>query len=256
MEGKQNGAPALARGLKILEVLAGADEDLPVSVLKEEAKIPGPSLWRLLRVLRDNGYVSYDPQRHTYRLGYKLLYMGNILLDRMGFRSEARNYLRKLVDLTGETAEFSGRLKDELVLIDQEESPQAVRLFSRVGSTYPYFHATAPGKVYLAQMPEEKLESVIARIGLPSITEFTVTNLDVLKKELKKVRARGYAVDNEEMRLGVFRVAAPVFDHRGKIVGCLGVAGPSFRTDEDKTKDMGSHVKAVAKELSKEVSRR
>jgi DNA-binding IclR family transcriptional regulator len=256
MEGKQNGAPALTRGLKILEVLAGADEDLPISVLKEEAEIPGPSLWRLLRVLRDNGYVSYDPQRHTYRLGYKLLYMGNVLLDRMGFRSEARNYLRKLVDLTGETAEFSGRLKDELVLIDQEESPQAVRLFSRVGSTYPYFHATAPGKVYLAQMPEEKLEGVIARIGLPSITEFTVTDLEALKQELKKIRARGYAVDYQEMRLGVFRVAAPVYDHRGKIVGCLGVAGPSFRTDEDKTKDMGRHVKAVAKELSKEVSRR
>jgi DNA-binding IclR family transcriptional regulator len=256
MEDKQSGAPALARGLKILEALASADVEFTFSSLKQESKIPAPSLWRLLRVLRDSGYVIYDPERHTYRLGYKFLYMGNILLGRMGFRSEARNYLRKLVDLTGETAEFSGRLSDELVLLDQEESPQAVRLFSRIGSTYPYFHATAPGKVYLAQMPEERLESVVERIGLPSITEFTVTDFDVLKKELKQIRAQGYAVDNQEMRLGVFRVAAPVFDGSSKIVGCLGVAGPSFRLDKDKAKSMGRDVKSVAKELSKEVSQR
>ncbi len=246
----------MARGLKILEILAGADAELPFSSLKQESKIPAPSLWRLLHVLRDNGYVIYDPERHTYRLGYKFLYMGNILLDRMGSRSEARNHLRKLVGLTGETAEFSGRLRDELVLLDQEESPQAVRLFSRIGSTYPYFHATAPGKVYLAQMPAEKLESVIERIGLPSITEFTVTDFDALEKELRKIRAQGYAIDNQEMRLEVFRVAAPVFDGSGRIVGCLGVAGPSFRLDRDKAKSMARDVKTVAGELTREVSQR
>lgn len=256
MEGKQSGAPALARGLKILEILAGADEELPFSSLKQESKIPTPSLWRLLHVLRENEYVIYDPERHTYRLGYKFLHMGNVLLDRMGFRPEARNYLRKLAELTGETAEFSGRLRDELVLLDQEEGHQAVRLYSRIGSTYPYFHATAPGKVYLAQMPEEKLESVIERIGLPSITEFTVTDLDALKKELKKIRSQGYAVDNQEMRLGVFRVAAPVFDGSGRTVGCLGVAGPSFRFDKDKTESMAKDVKSVAGELTREVNQR
>ncbi len=226
------------------------------SSLKQESKIPAPSLWRLLHVLRDNGYVIYDPERHTYRLGYKFLYMGDILLDRMGFRPEARNHLRKLVDLTGETAEFSGRVRDELVLLDQEESHQAVRLYSRIGSTYPYFYATAPGKVCLAQMAEEKLESVIERIGLPSITEFTVTDFDALKRELEKIRAKGYAFDNQEMRLGVFRIASPVFDGNGKIAGCLGISGPSFRLDKDKVKAMASDVKVVAKELSKEVTQR
>ncbi|VBB46273.1 IclR helix-turn-helix domain protein [uncultured Desulfatiglans sp.] len=252
----QRGAPALSRGLKILEVLAAADGELSFSSLKETSQVPGPSLWRLLHVLRDTGYVLYDPKNHTYRLGYKFLYMRNLLLDRIGFRSEARHYLRKLVDLTGETAEFSGRVKDELVLLDQDESPQAVRLFSRIGSTYPYFHATAPGKVYLAYMPEGRLESVIERIGLPAITEYTVTDFGVLKQQLAKVRAEGYAVDHQEMRLGVFRIASPVFGADGKVVACLGVAGPSFRLDDEKENFIGGAVKHVAEELSREVSQR
>jgi DNA-binding IclR family transcriptional regulator len=255
MEGKPNGAPALTRGLKILEVLAGADSELSFSSLKQELEIPAPSLWRLLHVLRDSGYVLYDPERHTYRLGYKFLYMGNILLDRLGFRSEARSYLRKLVDLTGETAEFSGRLKDELVLLDQEESHQALRLYSRIGGTYPYFHATAPGKVYLARMSEGRLKSVIERIGLPSITEFTVTDFEVLKEELNQVRAQGYASDYQEMRLGVFRIAAPVFDGNGSIAGCLGVAGPFYRLDDEKADVIAEYTKQMANKMTQEVTK-
>ena len=249
-------APALTRGLEILEVLAGEEAELTFALLKNILNIPGPSLWRILNVLRDSGYVIYDPERHSYRLGFKFLYMGNILLNRIGFRSEARDTLKKLVSLTEETAELSARFKDELILLDQVESPRAVRLYSRIGSTYPYFHATAPGKVYLAHMTEEKLQRVMTRIGLPSITEFTHTDFTLLKKELKKIRSQGYAVDNQEMRLGIFRIASPVFDEAGRIIACLGVAGPSFRLDQDHVAIMGAQVRGVAEELSREVNRR
>jgi DNA-binding IclR family transcriptional regulator len=246
----------LTRGLEILDVLAQEESELSFASLKNLLNIPGPSLWRILNVLRETGYIIYDPERHSYRLGFKLLYMGNILLNRIGFRSEARETLKKLVSLTEETAELSARFKDELVLLDQVESPKPVRLYSRIGSTCPYFHATAAGKVYLAHMTEEKLQRVMARTGLPSITDFTQTDFSLLKKELKKIRAQGYAVDNQEMRLGVFRIASPVFDDAGRIIACLGVAGPSFRLDPDHVALMGANVKGVAEELSREVSRR
>jgi DNA-binding IclR family transcriptional regulator len=247
-------APALTRGLQILELLTQEDGEWNFKAIKERLGIPGPSLWRLVNVLRDCGYILYDQEKHNYRLSLKFLYLGNVILHQAGFRSEVRDYLVKLVNLTGETAELSARWKDELVLLDQVESPDAVRLFSRVGSTYPYFHATAPGKVYLAHMDKDKLERVTQKIGLPSITTFSQTHFPRLKKELNQIKQQGYAIDNQEMRLGVFRIASPIFDRNGLISGCLGIAGPSFRLDKKRGETLGEIVKKVAEELSNEVN--
>jgi len=216
--------------------------------------IPTPSLWRILWVLRDNGYLLFDQDKKTYRLGFKFLYLGNILLNRMGFRSQARGYLKQLVELTGETAELSARIKDQLILIDQIDGPEAVRLFSRIGSAYPYFHATAPGKVYLAHITGEKLKRVMDRMGLPRITRHTITTFTKLENQLKSVKERGYGFDRQEMRIGVSRIAAPVFDHLGQVVACLGVAGPSFRITTKNYETIGKWTKDLADQLSEELS--
>jgi len=246
-------APALERGLKVLELLAEESSELGLNSIAHTLNIPVPSLWRILGVLRDNGYVLFDPDRKTYRLGFKFLYLGNIALNRMGFRSQARGYLKQLVELTGETAELSARVKDQLILIDQVEGPDAVRLFSRVGSAYPYFHATAPGKVYLAHIERDKLQSVMTRMGLPGITEHTITRLNVLEDELNRVVSRGFASDTEEMRAGVCRIASPVVDKTGKVVACLGIAAPSFRIRREEYERIGNIIKKLAKELSAEL---
>ena len=126
--------PALARGLRVLELMAREESELTLKSIGERLVIPIPSLWRILSVLRENGYVIFDQEQKTYRLGFKFLYLGNILLNRMGFRSQARGYLKRMVELSGETAELSARVKDQLILIDEMEGPEAVRLFSRVHS--------------------------------------------------------------------------------------------------------------------------
>lgn len=247
-------APALARGLKVLELLAQEESELSLTSISERLTIPAPSLWRILCVLRDNGYLLFDQEKKTYRLGFKFLYLGNIMLNRMGFRSQARGYLKQLVEMTGETAELSARVKDQLVLIDQVEGPEAVRLFSRIGSAYPYFHATAPGKVYLAHIIGEKLKHVMDRMGLPKITKYTITSFTELENELRSVKKRGYGFDHQEMRIGVSRIAAPVYNHMGKVVACLGVAGPSFRITPKSHEKVGRWTKELAGQLSKELS--
>jgi DNA-binding IclR family transcriptional regulator len=246
-------SPALSRGLKVLEILAQEESELSLKSISERLNIPTPSLWRILWVLRDNGYLLFDQDKKTYRLGFKFLYLGNILLNRMGFRSQARGYLKQLVELTGETAELSARVKDQLILIDQVEGPAAVRLFSRIGSAYPYFHATAPGKVYLANMTGEKRKRVMDRMGLPRITRHTITTFTELEYELKLVKERGYGFDRQEMRIGVSRIAAPVYDYLGKVVACLGVAGPSFRITTKNHEKIGKWTKHLAKQLSAEL---
>ncbi len=243
----------MTRGLKVLELLAEEESELSLKSIAERLRIPVPSLWRILGVLRENGYLLFDEDRRTYRLGFKFLYLGNVFMSRMGFRSQARGYLKKLTEWSGETAELSARVKDQLILIEQVEGPEAVRLFSRIGSAYPYFHATAPGKVYLAHMGKEKLKGVMDRLGLPRITDYTITDFQVLEKELKTVRGNGYASDDEEMRIGVVRISAPVYDKEGKVVACLGAAVPSFRMNARKRKMIGKWSKELAQELSTEL---
>jgi len=245
--------PALDRGLRVLELMAQEESELSLKSISERLVIPVPSLWRILSVLREKGYVIFDREQKTYRLGFKFLYLGNVLLNRMGFRSQARGYLKRMVEVSGETAELSARVKDQLVLIDEMEGPEAVRLFSRIGSAYPYFHATAPGKVYLAHMTREKLRRVMDRMGLPKITECTITDFEDLEKELNEFKKKGYAVDREEMRVGVCRIAAPVYDHKGVISACLGVAGPSFRITTDNSEKIGKWAKKLARQLSLEL---
>ena len=246
--------PALVRGLNVLELLAQEQSELNLRSISTRLDIPRPSLWRILSVLRNSGYILFDPEKKTYRLGFKFFYLGNILLDGMGFRSEARGFLKRLVDLTGETAELSARIKDQLILIDQVEGPEAIRLFSRIGSAYPYFHATAPGKVYLAHLSEDKLKCVMSRMGLPKITENTITRFQDLERELKRVKKTGYAFDDQEMRLGVCRIAAPVYGKTGMITACMGVAGPSFRITPETHEKIGKCTKEVARQLSEELS--
>ena len=246
-------APALERGLRVLELLAEEGSEMGLSAIAQRLDIPVPSLWRILGVLTENGYVLFDSGTKTYRLGFKFLYLGNVVLDRMGFRSQARQYLKRLVELTGETAELSARIKDQLLLIEQVEGPEAVRLFSRVGSAYPYFHATAPGKVYLAHIDRAKLTRVMTRMGLPRITAHTITRLDVLEEELNAVAKQGFATDTEEMRDGVCRIAAPVYDKTGHIVACLGIAAPAFRISVRDYERVGNIIKGMAQELSAEL---
>lgn len=248
--------PALARGLKVLELMAQEESELTLKSIGERLDIPIPSLWRILSVLKENGYVIFDREQKTYRLGFKFLYLGNILLNRMGFRSQARGYLKRMVELSGETAELSARVKDQLILIDEIEGPEAVRLFSRIGSAYPYFHATAPGKVYLSHLSSKKLRRVMDRMGLPKITENTITTFEDLEAELGEVRKKGYAVDHEEMRAGVCRIGAPVYDHNGVLSACLGVAGPSFRITRDNCDKIGAWAKRLARQLSLELKDR
>ncbi|EFK10380.1 IclR helix-turn-helix domain protein [delta proteobacterium NaphS2] len=246
-------APALQRGLNVLELLAEQESEMGLKTISERLNIPVPSLWRIMGVLKENGYVILDPEKKTYRPGFKFLYLGNLVLNTMGFRSQARKYLKQLVDRTGETAELSARVKDQLILIEQVEGPDAVRLFSRVGSAYPYFHATAPGKVYLAHLEPEKRKSVMKRMGLPKITVQTIVSLDVLENELKEVLKLGFAFDREEMRSGVCRIAAPVYNHTGKVAACLGIAAPAFRIHEEDYLRLGNMVKKASLELSAEL---
>jgi DNA-binding IclR family transcriptional regulator len=158
--------------------------------------------------------------------------------------------MQRLAQLTRETVELSTLDQDQLVLLDQIEGIGDVRLYSRVGAAYPYFHVTAVGKLYLAYMEPIKRKNSLQKIGLPAVTEKSITDIEVLERELQTALQNGYACENQELRKGVCRVVAPIFDHNGKLAGGLGVAAPVFRMDSEDFAKVGEIVKDIAHQVS------
>ena len=242
-------APAVDRALDVIELLAVRESALPLSEMLTKLAIPRQSLIRILNTLCDRGVVDRTGQRGFYRLGMRLLYFGDRLQDKIKFRSIGRPLMQELADKTHKTVELS-TLEDQLVLIEQIEGTEGIRLYTRIGSAYPYFHAVAVGKIYLAHMEAEKRQKVLATIGLPPVTEHTITDINRLEEELIGIREKGYAFENQELRKGVRRIVGPIYDHRNHLIGCVGVAATIFSFKMDDRESLGRQVVETANQIS------
>jgi len=161
--------------------------------------------------------------------------------------------MQRLMEKSKETVELAILDDKEIVYIDKLESYESIRLVAHIGSRYSTLHPTAVGKVFLAYMSEEDFEYIIRERGLKKFTENTITDAEKLKEELKEIRANGYAFDDQEVRLGVRRIAAPIFDHSNTLVGSISIAGPTFRMRRGRKEELGRIVKEAAGEISNEL---
>jgi len=246
---KRSLVPALERGLGIIELLEEEKDGLTFSELQIKSGIPKPSLARILNILEDYDYVRTFSDG-KYKLGFKLLSLGYSVYSQLDLVSEAKPFLLKLVELTRETAELAVLDRGEILYLDKIDSPEPMRLVARIGSRYKTLHCTAVGKVFLAYMGEEFLKEYISKVGLIKFTENTIVDEDILRKELDEVRTQEYAFDDEEVRIGVRRIASPVFGSFKGLVAVIGIAGPTFRITLDKKEELGEIVKEVAMGLS------
>lgn len=243
-------APAVDRALDVIELLAASERELSLSEILAMLDIPRQSLIRILNTLCDRGIVDRAQQRGYYRPGMKLLHLGNSIQDKIKLRSVARPYMQELAQETHKTIELSTLDRDQLVLIEQIEGTEGVRLYTRIGSAYPYFHAVAVGKIYLAHMDEEKRHKVLEKIGLPAVTEYTIVDMKELEEDLSRVRENGYAFEDQELRKGVRRVVAPIYDYRNDLAGCIGIAATVFSFELKDRERFGQMVKETAARIS------
>jgi len=243
-------APALERGLNILELLATKTEGFTFKEILTNFNIPRPSLFRLLKELQKRRYVRQEPNTKRYQLGFKILNLSTTILAGLDLRTQARPFLQKLMKVTGETVELVLLHESELLHIDKFETSQSIRIFAQIGSRYPTLHASAHGKVFLAYMREEDREKIVKR-GLKKITENTITNKQKFRKKMEEICKKGYAFDFGEVRIDVSRCSAPIYGHSGEVIASIGIAGPAFRMGIDKKEEFGRKVKHIALEISK-----
>lgn len=225
---KGNTVQAVERTLAILEVLAKEGTPMALSDISHKVKLNISTVHRLLNTLISRDFVQQDTQSSKYRLGLKIFEIGNAALYTLDIRAAAKPYLKELVEKCNETANLVILDGSEVVYIDQVESSSIIKMFAKLGSRGPA-HCTGSGKVLLAYTSEKELEFLFGNRPLRKFTYKTITDLDELKKELRKIKAQGYAIDDEELEEGVHCVAVPVKNHEGKIIAALSVSGPHAR---------------------------
>jgi IclR family acetate operon transcriptional repressor len=214
---------AVERAAAVLDVLAEIGGDLGTNEIARRSRINASSVSRLLATLVAARLVDFDAERGRYRLGVRLVQLGNAAAAGLGLRESAAPELRRLVDETGETATLSVPGEHEAVTVDFVQSEASVQSVARVGRP-SVAHATAAGKVLLA------FGDVAPPSGpLRRYTSRTIVTRKALAAEIERVRERGWAKAIREREEDLSAIAAPVLDTRGDLVAILGVQGPASR---------------------------
>jgi DNA-binding IclR family transcriptional regulator len=188
----------------------------------------------------------------TYRLGIRLLELGNLVKSRINLRQEALPYMQRLHQELHETVNLSVRQGDEMVYVERLLSDRtAMRVVHLIGASAP-LHITAAGKIFLVEDGPDKCRDYATRTGLPVFTKNTIRDLGTLTKELERVRKLGYAFDSEEAEKGVSCIGAGIHDDEGRLVAGLSLSAPSNRID----RAWGPRVKEVADQISRALGHR
>jgi DNA-binding IclR family transcriptional regulator len=226
----------IERTALILEILGHAPSGLSLGELSEKVELPKGTTHRLLTSLAYFDFIRQDQASKHYHLGFKLVELGNHLLSHIDLRNEARPYLIGLSDDVQETVHLVVLDKNKALYIDKVDlhsRRNGLQMVSSLGSKIP-LHCTAVGKVLLAFMPETDAEMIFQNINCDRRTANTITDPSRLKQHLKMIRAKGYAVDDEENEEGVRCVAAPIRNEIGEVVAAMSVSGPTTRITVEK----------------------
>lgn len=234
--------------MHLLETLAGHGAPVNLKQLAIQTKLHPSTAHRILGVMVDNRLVD-RVEPGTYRLGIRLLELGNLVKSRISVRQEALPYMQGLHQELGETVNLSVRHDDEVVYVERTStSSSMMRVVQIIGARAP-LHITAVGKVFLSNDGPEESMQYMRRTGLPKYTENTLTDAASLERELEKIRRQGYALDNEEAEKGVSCIGAGIYNDEGRLVAGLSVSAPSDRLD----KAWAAQVKKTAESISRAI---
>jgi DNA-binding IclR family transcriptional regulator len=216
------------RMMNLIDALARHPSPTNLKQLATETQLHPSTAHRILAVLVDSRLVDrIEPG--TYRLGIKLLELGNLVRLRLNVRQEALPFMQRLHEELHETINLSVRQGDEAVYVERVSSSSLMmRVVQIVGTRVP-LHVTAVGKVFLAHDGFDAAQAYAERVGLPRLTDSTITDPMALENELMLVRAQGFAADREEAEKGVSCIGAGIFDGEGRLIAGLSVSAPSDR---------------------------
>ena len=237
------------KALSVLEALVRSPRPATLTELMVVTGLPKPSLHRTLALFEDAGYVQREPAGRAYAAGPRLASLGLAILTNDAVATLRRAILRQLVADVGETCNLSMLRKGEVVYLDRVEADWPLRLHLPVGSAVPP-HCSASGKLLLASLPAPQREALVAELPLPRFTEHTITDRSLLARELDRIVAAGYAVDDEEYVMGVACVAVPVRLADGEVIAAVAVHAATARLPLQRAIGLAPRLQEAARRLA------
>jgi len=221
----------IERIFSLIDVLASREEAISLKEISEKTGLHPSTAHRILNDLTTGRFVD-RPEAGSYRLGMRLLELGNLVKGRLNVRDAALIPMRELHKQIQQPVNLSVRQGDEIVYIERAYSERSgMQVVRAIGGRAP-LHLTSVGKLFLASDEPVRVRAYATRTGLSGHTRNSITQLPVLERELARVKQHGIARDNEELELGVRCIAAGIYDDQGKLVAGLSISAPADRLDE------------------------
>lgn len=214
---------SVSRAVKILMLFKEHDE-LGIANISQMLGIPKGTVHALVKTLAQHDFLEKNESTQKYRCGLEAFRLGMSFAMRMDLRRIAAAELESLCYRADETVHMAVLVNGMCVNVDRFSPNKPFLLIPQSGSAIPA-HCTATGKVLLSQLSEDQLNAVIERCGLVKYTDYTVDNIDTLKKHIDQIRKDGYAISDQEAVIGLTCIAVPIRDHSGSIVAAISIAG-------------------------------
>lgn len=240
------------RALSILEVVSNYEDGLGITEIGEKAELHKSTVHRLLGTLIYKGFVEQDISTSKYKLSMKLYELGSKRIEGLDIVKISRPYIKELMKELNEVVHLVVRDGNQIVYVDKVEADNTIRMASTIGRRAPLY-CTSVGKSILAFADEKEVEEVWTSSNIENLTKHTITDFEIFKQELKKVKEQGYAEDDEENELGVRCIGAPVFNYKGEVEGAISISGPTTRVTKGKVEIVAKAVIKYASLISREL---
>ncbi|MFM8864857.1 MAG: IclR family transcriptional regulator [Limnohabitans sp.] len=238
----------IERMFTLIDVLASREDAISLKEISEKTGLHPSTAHRILNDLTVGRFVD-RPEAGSYRLGMRLLELGNMVKGRLNVRDAALEPMRELHKLIQQPVNLSVRQGDEIVYIERAYSERSgMQVVRAIGGRAP-LHLTSVGKLFLADDDPVRVRAYATRTGLAGHTRNSITLLPVLERELSRVRQHGIARDNEELELGVRCIAAGIYDDQGKLLAGLSISAPADRLDEEWLPKLQSTANRISSSL-------
>ncbi|UCF09598.1 MAG: IclR family transcriptional regulator [Candidatus Bipolaricaulota bacterium] len=243
----------LEKGIAILDLLAEVGAPLGVAEIAERMGLPLSTAYRYVATLKQHQLLEQDPVAGSYRLGTRLLDWSGAVA-RPGVRQVSLPRMVSLSRRCGETVILSALRQHEGICLEKVEGHHALRVSHELGAVFP-LHAGTSGKTLLAYVDPEDQKEILQSVGLERFTETTITDPELLRGELRRISAQGYAESDGEVLRGTYGIGAPIFSEAGRIIAALSVSAPRHRLEGERRKKTIEWVVNTAQEITGDISK-
>jgi DNA-binding IclR family transcriptional regulator len=251
---KEYNVRAIERAIHILDCFDDQNPTWGLTELAQEVGLHKATAHRIMTTLLNYNYLEKTKDGQKYKLGIRLASLGCSVVHRWDLRNIALPYMENLVEKFNETCDLSVFDGREIFYLEVMQSNHALTIAAKPGMRLPA-HCTASGKVFLAHLPENKLQTFF-KLPLRKLTENTITQPQVLRENLSEIKEKGYAVDSEEMEMGIRAISTPIFDQAGEVIAAISIPGPTSRIENENIPELASALKQISKNISRNLGMR